>query len=147
MDTSLIDSIDWKNLVHAYGPAIDAPKELANLIGDDEDDRDDAVNGFLYSSAYHQGTVYSCTPSVIRCVIYIIETEDISSLETIGAPLVRELLCFVNICARTWRFVPEIGEAAFVGCNLCKDYLDHADSKTSAYAKELTDFCKVYENS
>ncbi|MGL6162552.1 hypothetical protein [Microbulbifer sp.] len=147
MDTSLIDSIDWQNLEHAYGPAIDAPKELANLVSGDEDDRDDAVNGFLYSSAYHQGTVYSCTASVVRCVIHIIKNEDVYSFETIGAPLIRELLCFISICAHTWRFEPETGAAAFEGCDVYKDYLDHPDSKTAGYAKELTDFCSTYENS
>lgn len=146
MDTNLIDSIEWGCLEHAYGPAIDTPKELANLIGDNEDDRDDAVNGFLYSSAYHQGTVYSCTPSVIRCVIYIIENEDISALKTIGAPLIRELLRFISICSVTWRFVPEIGEAAFLGYRTYLQYLDHPDSKTADYAKELVEFCKAYEN-
>jgi len=147
VNTTLIDSINWEGLQHAYGKALDAPRELANLVGENEDKRDDAVNGFLYSSAYHQGSVFSCTPSVMQCVIAIIKYEDISNLETIGAPLIRELLCFLSICAITWKSEPEIGKVAFSGRNLYSEYLNHPDDKTANYAKELLDFCCTYENS
>jgi hypothetical protein len=147
MITDFVNSFDWENLSHAYGKALDVPKELMNLVGEDEDDRDDAVYGFLYSSAYHQGTVYSCTPSVMRCVLYIIKTEDVSSLETIGKPLIQELLGFLNACAFTWKFEPEIASAAYEGLDLYKVYLTHSDALTAKHAQELLDICNAYKNS
>jgi len=147
MTTDFINSFDWGSLNHAYGKAFDAPKELLNLIGDDEDDRDDAVYGFLYSSAYHQGTVYSCTPCVMRCVLYIIKTEDISSIETVGKPLIQELLGFLSACAFTWKFEPEIASATYDGVDIYKDYLAHPDEQTAKHAKELLDICNEHKNS
>ncbi|WP_299775943.1 hypothetical protein [uncultured Pseudoteredinibacter sp.] len=146
MDMSFIDSIDWGSMQHAYGEASNAPAEIANLLSKDEDKRDDAVYGFLYSSAYHQGTIYSCTPSVMRCVIHIIRNEGITSLETIGKPLIQELLGFLNACAFTWRFEPDIASAAFEGRDLYREYIDHPDRKTSAHAQELLKICEQYEN-
>ncbi len=147
MTSDFINSFDWVNLSHAYGKALDAPKELLNLIGEDEDDRDDAVYGFLYSSAYHQGTVYSCTPHVMKCILYIIKNEDISSLETVGKPLIQELLGFLNACAFTWKYEPEIASAAYDGLDVYKLYLAHPDEQTKKHAQELLEICKEYRNS
>lgn len=147
MVTDFIDSFDWGNLNHAYGKALDAPKELIKLIGDDEGDRDDAVYGFLYSSAYHQGTVYSCTPCVMRCVLHIIKNEDISSLCTVGKPLIQELLGFLNACAFTWKFEPEVSSAAYEGLEIYKMYVTHSDERAVKHAQELLDICNEYKNS
>ena len=147
MDTTLINSIDWESLNHAYGKATNGPKELVNLLSENEDDRDDAVNDFLYSSAYHQGTVYSCTPSVMRCVIHIIKHEDITTLETIGAPLIRELFHFLSICGINWKTHPKIAEALYEGRKIYKEYLSFSDPNTVNSAKELINFCNEYASS
>ena len=145
MDTTLIDSIDWDNLSHAYGVASDAPSELKNLLSNNQDARENAVYGFLYSSAYHKGDVYSCTPDVILCVLHIIKNEDIDSLEVISSPLIRELMGFISACARTWKFEPKIGKAVYTGKELYGNYLEHTDEATSEHARNLVKICDDYE--
>lgn len=55
-----LDVIGWRDLTHAYGSAGDIPTTLRNLTSLDDVVRGHAQN-HLYSTIYHQGTVYEAT--------------------------------------------------------------------------------------
>ena len=143
MESKMISSVPWNALEHAHGSAQNAPQAFDDLLGLDEDARDDAVNEFLLSSAYHQSTTYSCTPYVVRCVLHIIENEDISNLETIGAPLIRELLGFIKACTHSAKTDSKLRAEILDGLNCYKSHLEYPDSKTAKISQELVGFCDV----
>ncbi|MFF4922473.1 HEAT repeat domain-containing protein [Kitasatospora sp. NPDC001261] len=58
--TNNLDSVDWSSMGHAYGPADEVPLWLEQMASPDPDVRERAFSRF-YSSAHHQGDVYSCT--------------------------------------------------------------------------------------
>jgi hypothetical protein len=123
-----IDSLPWKEVTHAYGNAGDAPSELRRLLSDDEDERMDAICGFLLSSVFHQYSIYSATPYAMISVIRILESGEINELESgMGNSMASELLHFVRICAERGQvsiegrpdpFAPTIEEAALSGRQL-----------------------------
>ncbi len=141
MASEIINSISWKTLEHAYGSAENAPQAFEDLQGDDKDARDDAVNEFLLSSAIHQYTTYSCTPYVVRCVLDIIRNGDIEALESIGAPLVRELFGFINACTPSANNDNTLRNEIINGLDCYQEYLDHHDRKTAKIANVLLKFC------
>ena len=53
-----VDPSFWSAVCHAYGPADDMPALLATAAGGDADAAEWAMR-LLWSSAWHQGTVYS----------------------------------------------------------------------------------------
>ncbi|MEU3571905.1 HEAT repeat domain-containing protein [Kitasatospora sp. NPDC036755] len=55
-----VDLVDWSSMGHAYGPADEVPLWLEQMASPDPDVREGAFSRF-YSSAHHQGDVYSCT--------------------------------------------------------------------------------------
>ncbi|MFH9350990.1 HEAT repeat domain-containing protein [Kitasatospora sp. NPDC017646] len=55
-----VDRVDWSSMGHAYGPADEVPLWLEQMASPDPDVRERAFSSF-YSSAHHQGDVYSCT--------------------------------------------------------------------------------------
>ncbi|MFE2912463.1 HEAT repeat domain-containing protein [Kitasatospora indigofera] len=55
-----LDLVDWSSMGHAYGPADDVPRWLEQMASPDPEIREKAFSSF-YSSAHHQGGVYSCT--------------------------------------------------------------------------------------
>ncbi|MFE4693331.1 HEAT repeat domain-containing protein [Streptomyces sp. NPDC056749] len=55
-----MDSVDWKSMGHAYGPAGDVPGWLTGMTSADPGVRDEAFSHF-YNAAHHQGDVYPCT--------------------------------------------------------------------------------------
>jgi hypothetical protein len=55
-----LDSVDWKNLGHAYGEASDVPDLIRALASPAKKSREDAWH-HLYSNVWHQGTVYEAT--------------------------------------------------------------------------------------
>jgi len=58
----LISNIRWWWLTHAYGFATDAPKTFEELLGNDQDARDDAFLGWFRGSATHQYDIYRVIP-------------------------------------------------------------------------------------
>jgi hypothetical protein len=50
-----IDDIDWASVHHAYGPAVDVPGDLRDLLAPDRATRGAALHR-LYGSIFHQGT-------------------------------------------------------------------------------------------
>jgi len=137
----LIDSMPWQQVSHAYGPAKDAPVELRRLMAADVEERMDAICGFLYSSAFHQYSIYSATPYVIRCVANMLALEDLPELPCgmNERPMAYELLHFIRICAEqgqeaiegTTAFdAPTIEEVVSEVMPVLERYLAHSESKT-----------------
>ncbi len=67
-----IQDIDWSRLSHAYGPAMDVPALLRALATPNEDEREAALDQ-LYSTIWHQGSVYDATAAAVPFLIEIAE--------------------------------------------------------------------------
>ena len=65
--------IDWSSLRDCYGPALDAPAQLASLRSPHEDDHDDALHGWVYGSLSHQGDVFPATAAALPALVETIE--------------------------------------------------------------------------
>lgn len=65
-------AIDWNSLEHAYGPANDAPAELAALLSEDGDIFGNAI-AYLDSAVLHQGTIYSATAPAVEFVAGVLD--------------------------------------------------------------------------
>jgi hypothetical protein len=63
-----LDAIDWATLSHAYGSAEDVPALIRNLSARDPDTRDRALSD-LFSTIWHQGTVYSASAPAVPFLI------------------------------------------------------------------------------
>jgi len=59
-----IEKIDWHGLHHAYGPADDIPMYLKLLMSEDRDVENSAWQ-YIYSSIYHQGSLYPATAAAV----------------------------------------------------------------------------------
>jgi hypothetical protein len=142
-----IDSLPWKGVTHAYGNAGDAPAELRRLLSDDEDERMDAICGFLLSSAYHQYSIYPATPYAMVSVIRILESGEINALESgMGDSMAYQLLYFARICAERGQasiegrpdpFAPTIEEAAESGRQIYERMTTNPCPKVRAEATSL----------
>ncbi len=141
----IIDSISWNKLADAYGVANKAPQGFTDLFSDDQDIREDAVYEFLLSSALHQYTTYSCTPYVVKCVIYIIKNEDIENLYIISYPLIRELFLFIQGCSHSALTNVELRNEIVKGKLIYQKYKSHHDALTSNYASNLFDFSNTHQ--
>lgn len=138
IDTSIIDSIDWTGLQHAYGNASDAPEHLRNLFNSEEEfPLSEAVYGFLHSSACHQYTTYSCTPYVVRCVLYLLSKKEV------GCGLMHGVVGFVDACSVSARCQPELAREILAGADLYKQFAGHRDARVAERAKALVEFCEV----
>lgn len=69
-----IENIDWKNLKHAYGSAIDIPNDIRNLASQDQKIRERAIYN-LYGNIFHQGSRYEATPYVIPFIYELLRNE------------------------------------------------------------------------
>jgi hypothetical protein len=74
-----LDDIPWSSLEHAYGDAGDIPDLLRALVSRDPDQRERA-QGMLDMGPFHQGSIYSCTPFVVRVVLQIAHEKDAADL-------------------------------------------------------------------
>ena len=135
MDTLVIDSIPWSSLEHAYGSAADAPKYLYDLAHGNEDEIDEAVFGFLHSSACHQYTTYSSTPYVVRHVVNFLS----SDLQLIDQT--SEILGFICACTISAKDKEFLKAEIVNGSGCFKRYLKHPDPKAVENAKKLLAFC------
>ncbi|MFQ3226626.1 MAG: hypothetical protein ACI8RW_000002 [Porticoccaceae bacterium] len=135
MDMPTIDSIPWSSLEHAYGSAADASKYLHDLAHGNEDEIDEAVYGFLHSSACHQYTTYSSTPYVVRYVINLLSSDLLLIEQT------SEILGFIYACTFSAKD-KELLKSEIVNGSACfKKYLKHSDPKVVENAKKLLVFC------
>ena len=138
IDTSIIDSINWTELEHAYGNASDAPQHLRNLFNaEDEFPLSEAVYGFLHSSACHQYTTYSCTPYVVRCVLYLLNKKEV------GCDLMHDVVGFVDACSGSAKEEPELAQEILAGASLYEQFAGHSDPRVSKRAKSLVAFCEA----
>lgn len=136
-----IGRVEWGKLEHAYGRATDAPRWLRALAGDVEAERDEAVAGFLLSSVFHQYTLYSATPHVIRFVIELLQYPDVCARPALGAPLKRELLGFLRACSSCSRGVPDVESALRAGATTYTQFSHDRDEATAEAASVLAAFC------
>ncbi|MFY0532517.1 hypothetical protein [Nannocystis pusilla] len=81
-----LDAIDWKSLRHAYGEASDVPKLIRALVSDHPGKREGALDA-LFSTIWHQGTVYSASPAAVPFLVELLEAEAQEDL-----PAILELL-------------------------------------------------------
>lgn len=81
-----LDAIDWKSLRHAYGEASDVPKLIRALVSDHPGKREGALDA-LFSTIWHQGTVYSASPAAVPFLVELLDTDAQEDL-----PAILELL-------------------------------------------------------
>jgi len=65
-----VDAVDWAALGAAYGPATDVATLLHEVVSADEAVRDRALDG-LFTTVWHQGTVYDVSPVVVPFLVAI----------------------------------------------------------------------------
>ena len=66
-----LDSIDWSQLEHAYGPAVDVPDQIRALISPEPERRDRAL-WELYGNIFHQGTRYEASAYAVPFLLEIL---------------------------------------------------------------------------
>ncbi|MHB1561679.1 MAG: HEAT repeat domain-containing protein, partial [Isosphaeraceae bacterium] len=77
-----LDRVNWSQLSHAYGPADDVPGLIRALASGDEDARDHAFQG-LFSTIWHQGTVYEATVHAVPFLLELLAARGVAEKETI----------------------------------------------------------------
>ncbi len=70
-----LDQIPWSTLEHAYGDAGDIPHLIRALVSTDPKEREWAQEKLEWGP-YHQGSIYSCTPFVVRFLLEIVQEHD-----------------------------------------------------------------------
>ncbi|MBN1639917.1 MAG: HEAT repeat domain-containing protein [Anaerolineae bacterium] len=70
-----LDRIDWASLAHAFGPAVEVPGWLRDLIDPDADRRECALDA-LSNAIWHQGTVYSASPHVVPFLVRMLRAPE-----------------------------------------------------------------------
>jgi len=141
MNNHYFNQFPWNELEDAYGKAIDAPIYLFDLIGNDEEAREEAVNDYLFAKPWHQYSVYSSTPYAVKCVLHIIEKENISNLFVGTEPLVLYLLKFICLCRDGAESDDKLKKSILDGKPTYYECLDHPNSKVSKVAGKLIRFC------
>lgn len=77
-----LHDIDWENLHHAYGPAIDTPWHIRALTSVDGGVREYALIE-LHQTIWHQGTVYEVTSYAIPFLILLLSQPKIQGKDRI----------------------------------------------------------------
>jgi hypothetical protein len=140
-----LDSIPWHTLDHAYGSAEDAPKHIRALISDNEDEREQAVSGFLWSSAFHQWTLYSCTKYVIPFVLEILTHRDVTQRSVYESTLKLELISFIFECSFVSDGYEGVDSEIKAGRSIYAVLSNDDDVKVKALALDLINFCEGRE--
>ena len=148
-----IDGLPWKKVSHAYGVANDAPIELRRLLSQDDDERFDAICGFLLSSAFHQYTIYPATPYVMLCVLKILKFGSINELDSgFGDLMASQLLHFLMLCVERGQkgiygpphsLAPTIEVAAMKGMELFREFTEHDDAAVANEARALLEWAQT----
>jgi hypothetical protein len=82
-----LDTIHWHELSHAYGAADDVPQLLRDIASPKEKKRARAYRK-LYSTLYHQGTVYQASAYAVPFLIELLKDEHVPARHDILALLV-----------------------------------------------------------
>lgn len=77
-----LSTINWSELSHAYGSAEDVPQLLRDLASHDEQVRRGAL-GTLYTTLYHQGTIYQASASAVPFLIELVQQPELVDREEI----------------------------------------------------------------
>lgn len=72
-----LDAVDWANLRHAYGPAVDVPEYLRALLLEDTAQRMEAIAD-LFSTIWHQGTVYQATAYAVPFLLELAASKPVA---------------------------------------------------------------------
>lgn len=147
----VLDLMPWERLSHAYGPATDAPKWIRCLDSDNGDDRAEAVCHFLWSSVFHQYTLYTATPFAIQFVIEALHSPKLAERDDgLGSPMKRELIHFVRQCAHVGQRGihgepdprdPTVESAVLSGGYVYEEYINDPDDRVRSDANWLWEFC------
>jgi hypothetical protein len=70
-----LETIGWASLSHAYGSAQDLPEMIRNLRSPDTETRDQTLDD-LFSTIWHQGTVYSASAPAVPFLIALARDRD-----------------------------------------------------------------------
>ena len=154
-----LDEIPWGRLHHAYDRATDAPRWIRALDSENEDDRMEAINHFLWGCAFHQYTLYTSTPVVIRFVVEALNSSTLAERDDgMGHPMKQELMQFLRSCAergqrgvqkrRWWPSpkTPTVDEATIAGRPLYERYASDTNDQVKANATWLLAFCNAHSN-
>lgn len=139
MDIPFINDYKWNELEQAYGNAADAPAWLIDLTSEDEDIRDEAIYEFLHSQACHQYTTYSCTPPVVKCVIYILNNHHYEDEDALA-----EVLGFVQACTYNAKTIETLRAEILKGIYCYSKFVNHNNERVRKEAQKLVEFCSDY---
>ena len=147
-----LDAVPWREVRHAYGWAVDAPMWIRLLDSEDPNLRADAICDFLFSSAFHQYTLYPATPFVIPFVIEALQSPSLCARDNgIGDPIRWHLLHFVRRCAeggqrsipgRPHPKAPTIEEAVLSGAEVYAAHTNDREPTVAETARWLVDWCR-----
>jgi hypothetical protein len=151
-----LEDVPWGRLHHAYHRAVDAPGWIRALDSESAEERTEAINHFLWSCAFHQGTLYTSTPFVIRFVIEALDSPTLAERDDgMGHPMKWQLIQFLRACAEQGqqgvrkRFLwpspkaPTIEEAILRGRPLYERYAGDANEDIRSDAEWLLSFCST----
>lgn len=82
-DLQALNDVAWAEVTHAYGPAVDAPDMLRQLM-EGGDDLGEATE-FLFGALTHQGTLYSATLPVLRFCVRVLDQLSVEATEQVVA--------------------------------------------------------------
>ena len=82
-DLQTLNDVAWAEVTHAYGPAVDAPDMLRQLM-EGGDDLEEATE-FLFGALTHQGTLYSATLPVLRFCVRVLDQLSVEATEQVVA--------------------------------------------------------------
>jgi hypothetical protein len=77
-----LDTLDWKSLSHAYGPATDVPNQVRALASPDPEVRSRAVRQ-LGSNVFHQGSRYEASAFVVPFLYELLGADEVENKEDI----------------------------------------------------------------
>ena len=96
-DQQALNDVAWAEVTHAYGPAVDAPDMLRQLM-EGGDDLEEATE-FLFGALTHQGTLYSATLPVLRFCVRV--------LDQLSADATEQVVAWIQFVGSLTRTSPE----------------------------------------
>lgn len=91
-----LDEVDWSQFSHAYGPADDVPGLIRALLSDEKTVWDRAFQ-LLFSTIWHQGTVYPATAHAVPFLIELLASPGV--LTTVKEAIFYLLGCIADSVA------------------------------------------------